>query len=437
MSQRLSFHWRSLARSLAALIRERDGGILVTFGLSLTALIGFGGMGLESGIWYTAKRSLQTQADAAALSGAFERAKGNPGGVTLAAQHEATRNGFSLAAPNSITIHNPPVSGPNAGEGAAVEAVLARDQKLLFASLFLDTLTIRARAVAAVQVTGTACVLALDPTASGAVTNQGSTAVNMAGCSVAANSSSDTAITVTGNGSLIADSLWTVGNYTKDGSSTLTLAKPPVVHAWELDDPYADVHVPTLSGCNQTNLSVNTTTTLNPGIYCGGMHAKSHAVITMNPGTYYMDAGDFQVDGGAVFRCNCTGSTDGVTIVMTSTGAASSIGTVTINGGADMLLHAPTNAGNPFAGLLFYEDPRAPAGATDKFNGGSNMRLTGSIYMPKHTTQWSGNNSSTAPTCTQIIANKVVFIGNSTINNTGCQAAGVLPLTITGVKVVE
>jgi hypothetical protein len=436
MSQRLSLHWHSLVRRLLALIRSRDGGILVTFGLALTGLIGIGGMGLESGIWYTAKRSLQTQADAAAISGAFERAKGNPSGVTLAAQREATRNGFSSAAPNSIAIHNPPISGPNTGEGEAVEAVLARDQKLLLASLFLDTLTIRARAVAAVQVTGTACVLALDPTASGAVTNQGSTIVNMAGCSVAANSSSETAITVSGNGSLLADSLWTVGNYNKDGSSTLTLAKPPVVHAWELDDPYANVHVPTLSGCNHTNLDINTATTLDPGIYCGGLHAKSQGVVTMNPGTYYMDAGDFQVDGGAVFRCNCVSSTDGVTIVMTSTGAASSIGKVTINGGADMVLHAPTNAGNPFAGLLFYGDPDAPAG-TDKFNGGSEMNLTGAIYMPKHTVQWSGNNGSTAPTCTQIIANTVVFIGNSTINNNGCQAAGVQPLTITGVKVVE
>jgi hypothetical protein len=393
-------------------------------------------MGIESGIWYTAKRTLQTQADAAALSGAFERAKGNVSGLTAAAQHEATRNGFNAAAPNTIAIHNPPTSGPNTGEGAAVEAVLSRDQKLLFASLFLDSMTIRARAVAAVQVTGTACVLALDPTASGAVTNQGSTFVNMAGCSVAANSNSNTAITVSGNGALIADSLWTVGNYNKDGSATLTLAKPPVVHAWELDDPFADVHVPTLSGCNQTGLEINTSMTLNPGIYCGGLHAKSHANVTLNPGTYYMDAGDFQVDGGAVFRCNCVNATDGVTIVMTSTGAASSIGKVTINGGVDMLLHAPTDAGNPFSGLLFYGDPRAPAG-TDKFNGGSNMLLTGSIYMPKHTVQWSGNNSSTAPTCTQIIANTVVFIGNSTINNTGCQAAGVMPLTITGVKVVE
>ena len=436
MRRRLSFHWRSLARSLAALIHSRDGGILVTFALTLTALIGFGGMGLESGIWYTAKRSLQTQADAAALSGAFERAKSNPAGVTLAAQREATRNGFNDTAPNTITINNPPVSGPNVGEGAAVEAVLSRKQSLLLASLFLETMTIRARAVAAVQVTGTACVLALDPTANGAVTNQGSTVVNMAGCSVAANSSSETAITVSGNGALTADSLWTVGNYAKDGSATLTLAKPPVTHAWELDDPYADVHIPSLSGCSQTNLDVNTSVTLDPGIYCGGLKVKSQAVVTLNPGTYYMDAGDFEVAGGAVIRCNCTNPTDGVTFVMTSSGAASTIGTVTINGGADMLLNAPTDAGNPFAGLLFYGDPRAPA-ATDKFNGGSNMLLTGSVYMPTHTVQWSGNNSSAAPTCTQIIANTVVFIGNSTINNTGCQAAGVLPLTITGVKVVE
>lgn len=436
-SQPMRSRWLEFAGKLFALRRHREGSIATSFALALTALIGAGGLGVESGIWYAGKRALQTQADAAALSGAFERAKSNPGGVTQAAEREAERNGFVSAEPNSIVVSNPPISGPNEGEGGAVEVVLTRMQPLLFARMFLDSMTIRTRAVAAVQVTGTACVLALDPTADGAVTNQGSTYVNMAGCSIAANSSSSSAITVTGNGAMIAESLWTVGNYTKDGSATVTLAKPPVVNAWELDDPYAGLHIPSLSGCSENDASYNANVTLNPGIYCGGMHMRSHAVVTLNPGTYYIDSGDFQVDGGAVLRCNCTGPGQGVTFVMTSTGNAADIGSVTINGGADMTLNAPNNAGNPFSGLLFYQDPRAPANATDRFNGGSNMRLTGSVYMPKSTVQWSGDNSTTAPTCTQIIGNTVVFIGNSTINNTGCQAAGVQPLTITGVKIVE
>jgi hypothetical protein len=65
------------------------------------------------------------------------------------------------------------------------------------------------------------------------------------------------------------------------------------------------------------------------------------------------------------------------------------------------------------------------------------MSLTGAVYMPNQQVQWSGNNSPSAPTCTQIIARQVVFIGNATIRNSGCPAAGVQPLNITGVRIVE
>jgi len=426
-----------VARTLAALRRSRKGSIITTFALALPVLIGVSGMAVESGVWYVEKRTTQTQTDAAALSGAFERAKGSRSTVTTAAQHEAVRNGFVNAAPNTIAVNNPPLSGPNTGEGEAVEVVITQAQPLLFAKFFLNSLTISARSVAAVQVTGSACVLALDPSASGAVTVQGSTTADLAGCSVAANSSSSSAINIMGNGALNADSLWTVGNYTKGGSSTLTMAKPPVVNAWELDDPYADVHIPTISGCTATNLSVSSTVTLSPGVYCGGISATSHANITLQPGTYYINAGDLQVASNSTIKCNCTNPTDGVTIVMTSTGDASTIGTVTSNGGANVTLQAPTDAGNPFAGLLFYKDPRATPGATDKFNGGSKMELTGALYAPTDTIDFTGDNSMAKVVCTQIVANQVVFIGNSTIYDTGCPAAGVQPLQITGVKIVE
>ena len=161
------------------------------------------------------------------------------------------------------------------------------------------------------------------------------------------------------------------------------------------------------------------------------------AGITLQPGTYYINAGDLQIAANSVLKCNCTNPTDGVTIVMTSTGGASTIGTATINGGANVTLQAPTDAGNPFAGLLFYKDPRATPGATDKFNGGSKMELTGALYAPTDTVQFSGDNSSAKVVCTQIVADQVVFIGNSTIYDTGCPAAGVQPLRITGVKIVE
>jgi Putative Flp pilus-assembly TadE/G-like len=425
---------------LASFGRDRAGSIVTMFAVMLPVLVGAVGLGVESGQWYANKRGLQTAADAAAISGAFERAHGNPSQVTASALRDATRNGFVNTLPNTIVVRNPPTTGPNAGEQSAVEVILESHPTLLLTSIALQDLTVSVRSVAQVQVTGTACVLALDPSVGSAISNSGNPTVNMAGCVLAANSDNASAINITGSSDLTADSLYTVGDYAVGGSATINLARDPLVHRFALDDPYADVDIPPSAlsgGCMVNNASYNSPVTLNPGVYCNGISFGAHAHVHLNPGTYYIDAGDFRVNAGAVVTCNCSGSYDGVTFVLTSSGAASQIGTVTINGGADITLNAPPDPSSTFAGILFYQDRRAPAGATDKFNGGANQSLTGAIYFPNQTIEYAGNNSSSAATCTQIIGNQVVFTGNATINNTGCPGAGVQPLQITGVKVVE
>jgi hypothetical protein len=65
------------------------------------------------------------------------------------------------------------------------------------------------------------------------------------------------------------------------------------------------------------------------------------------------------------------------------------------------------------------------------------MQLTGAIYSRHQTVEYAGNNGSTGANCTQIVARYVQFTGNATINNSGCPGAGVQPLKIVGVKVVE
>src|SRR5690606_14933477 len=136
--------------------------------------VGMLGLGVEVGLWYAGKRSLQTAADAAALSGALERAKGNPAGVLVAARQEAARNSFNGELPHTILVRNPPESGSHVGNSAAVEVLLGEQQALLFSSLFEDGVTIAARAVAEVQVKGQACVLALHPTAARGIITSGS-----------------------------------------------------------------------------------------------------------------------------------------------------------------------------------------------------------------------------------------------------------------------
>ncbi|MGE0734934.1 MAG: pilus assembly protein TadG-related protein [Alphaproteobacteria bacterium] len=411
---------------------------MTMFGIATPVLIGFVALAVETGTWYQSKRELQTAADAAAISGAFQRARNDVSGINGAATKEAVRNGFVNATPNVLTIHYPPTTGINSGEADAVEVILARPQNLLLSSLFKSSpFTVSVRAVAAVQTTGTACILALDPTASAAVKNQGNTDVVALGCTIAANSNSATAITITGSGQMAADSLWTVGGYSVGGSGTLTLTHPPFTNAWALDDPYEHLTIPSLGPCTQTNYSANNAQTISPGVYCGGMDFGSQADVILEPGTYYIDGGNFTANAQSRLRCSCPNAGDGVTFVLTSTATPPAIGTVTINGGADIDLTAPTLSSYDYPMVMFYQDPRAEPGPVNKLNGGSSMFLTGAVYFPKQAVEFTGDNTLNATECTQIVAKTITFIGNSKINDSGCQNFGLQPIRIKGVRIVE
>jgi Flp pilus assembly protein TadG len=427
---------------------DRRGNIAIIVALAMPVIVGFVGLGLETGVWYKTKRVLQNSADAAAMSAAIERAKGNSGGMTATAQAEAGRNGWSSASPSTFAMNNPPTSGPNTGLAQAVEVRLTSQQPALFSRLIrTNATTIGARAVATVKSNGEACILALDTTAQSALQIQGSTSVNVNGCIVASNSKHARSIDISGNGSLVAKSMWSAGGHDVGNSSVLTLETPPVDYAWPLDDPYAGLSNPSPGSCT-VNLgngnggtSYTGTYTLSPGVYCGDLSIGSQDVVKLNPGTYYINKGSLTINAGANVTCNCSAAGSGVTIVMTSTGPTSQIGSVTINGGGTITLNAPSpgspNATYPYPGMLFYQDRRVGTNGSNKINGNSGMNLGGAIYFPQQEVQWSGNDTTNGPSCTQVVARLVTFIGNSTMNNTGCGAAGVTPVVASIVSLIE
>ncbi len=422
------------------MLRSRRGTVAVMAAIATPIVVGFAGFGVEVGTWHTSKRTLQTAADAAANSGALERAYGGNGtAIRTAALREAGRNGFASDNEYDSVIYSPPRSGAFINDSSAVEVTLARRQNPLLAKVFVSApVSIAARSVAAMRQVGNACVLALSPTDSGAVTNTGSTSVNMASCIVAANSNSAAAINVTGNGALTAQSLYTVGAYSQGGSSTLTLSQPAATRMWPTPDPFAATAIPNPGSCNYNSARYqNQTVTISPGTYCLGIAIGAHANVTFNPGVYVLNRGDFSVNAQAVVNCNCANG-EGVTIILTSSTSANQIGRVFINGGATVNLAAPSYVGAPYRGLLFVQDGRVPSNATsasNRFNGGSNMILKGGLYFPGAEVQWSGNNATS--NCIQVVARTVTFTGNSRLDVGGCPAAGVAPIQITAARLVE
>jgi hypothetical protein len=170
-------------------------------------------------------------------------------------------------------------------------------------------------------------------------------------------------------------------------------------------DPYASLPDPAPTGCKNNDVGTKDKVTLLDGSCSNGLDVKGELVLA--PGVHYINGGSFKVNAGA----KITGV--GVTIILTGT-SSSDIASLAWNGGANLNLTAPESG--TYNGVLIYKDRRSPSSTVDKINGGANMNLEGAIYMPSQTLEYTGN-SGVASKCLKMVSRKVVFSGNTTINN--------------------
>jgi hypothetical protein len=461
-------------------LRRDDRGVTAPLlALSLAVLIGMAGLGAETGLWYTIKRVNQSAADAAALSGAFEVLAGQPyADMCGLAQRDAERNGFVFASSYTCPVSTPGCTSPASGQmcanyppvlggpgvvrnNNAFEVILAQDQSPLLASLSLPSVTIGTRAVAVIQELDDACLLALDPTASDAIIIKGN--LNMPNCSIVADSASSSAINFQGSVSVTADTIHSHGGITQTGGApTINLKYPAQSNAPVVVDSYAPGNCTTLCLTHSflTTVMPPTCTTPNPppnGVttiysansrFCNGLVFPNgtSTVVNLSPGTYWVTDGDVNLGASGILECMaCDPATGvGITIIFTiSTGTT--VGAFT--------MPANTNVGNPtapnfnapnsgtFKGLLFIQDSNGlPNGTTwndPTFQGGPNTVLNGLVYTPKAQITFNGNAAAGGTVCLLVVADKVTVSGDSQLDLTGCEAAGVPPPDVQTVVLAE
>lgn len=463
---------RSVFWALPRRLRSDTRGVtLPLVAASITALIGFTGLGVETGLWYAMKRQNQSAADVAALSGAFELLAGQGSSLTATqiyanvcgfAKRDANRNGFTFlsftcpasspacTSPSSgqMCANNPPQLGANAGNANAVEVILAQQRNALFASLSLANVTIDNRAVAVISVLDQACLLALDPTASDAIFIKGNPTLDVPNCSVASDSNSPSAIHFQGSASLTADTLVSHGGIVQTGgAATVTLSHPAMTNAPVVANPYsstlthsflttgppalATAPACTLSGTSL--ISVHGSSTSAGNCVLAGTQKIKGVTWDLAPGTYWITDGDLQLGPGggtSLLECTaCNGTSLGVTIIFTTTsGASGTIGAVQMaSSGAQIgSLNAP-NSGT-FKGLLFVQDTVAGAtySTTGTLQGGPSAALngTGLVYFPHTNLTFQGTPQLGTSGCLVVVADQVQLAGNSTLSSTGCSSAG-------------
>jgi Flp pilus assembly protein TadG len=423
------------APSLRALVEDRSGITAIATGLLLTTMMGFAAMAIDLGTAYSAKRAAQNAADSAAFSAAVSELAGATN-TSDQAKAVAAQYGFSDGTGGvQVTVNTPPTSGAFTSNAQAVEVIVVRPAARFFGGFLSQASnTVRGRAVALAGSNGNGCVIAFDPTAPSSVLVNGNPNVNLAGCSLYADSNNASALLVNGSASLNADSINLFGSpgYTENGNVTVTAAHGIHSNQAAIADPYAGVNVPAYSGCNYTGQIWNggTVTVQNSGtpvVFCNGLTINGGANVTFQPGIYIIDRGALTINGGA------TVTAIGVTFVLTSS-TGSSYATAQINGNETFTAVAP--ATGPTAGIVFYQDRRAPTGFTDTINGDSSASIKGALYFPAQTLLFNGNNSTDQGGCTQILADKVSFSGNVRID-TNCSGVGVKSIGGVATKLVE
>lgn len=406
----------------AALLASTTGAAALMVGVAVPAVMGTAALGIDVGNWYVRRTELQSIADGVAASAALERRYGNTYGLE-SAYGEAEMLGIDTSEIANLTINNPPTAGAYSGDASATEVLVTAPGAIFFAGfLFDDTVNITARAVATAGVINESCMVGLEDTAPQAIRTSGNVNVRMS-CGIASNSNNDNSVWTNGNVTIDVPSLTTAGGI-RDGAGALDDV-PSQSGARRVEDPYDDLTPPFYSGCDFNNMSVNSSTDLTPGVYCGGLRIGGNSTVNLAPGEYIMDAGDFEILGNTRVY-----GTD-VTIILTSTDG--STGGFKITGGTEVALSAPTEG--DYAGIAVYQDPNADPDNSNSIRGNADVDVEGAVYLPVGHLDIGGNGEY-AGECTQLIANSITMIGDADVQN-NCDDMPIRPIGSLRARLVE
>jgi Flp pilus assembly protein TadG len=427
--------------------RDRRGAVAVAVAILLPILIGFAGLGVEVGLWFRVQRQNQAAADAAAISAALEYAAQieQPGittNPTAAAATTANYNLFSTTPPNTLTLS--PCYGYTNGSSScntstsngslnAVQVVLTQPLNTTFANVVtavwgpsVSAVNITTTAIAEFPTAGTACLLALDPTAANAVLVDSGTLPRLpnSNCWVASNSSSASALNC--NSCTIAGPTTVVGGYAVSNNGRLN-GSPNRTYASAMADPYEATLTHTfLTRMPTSNCNVNPTNNfLSANCIIPGGETFS-GTITLLPGTYWVTDGSLTLTG----RLTCAGCSpggSGVTIIFTTTqGSAGRIGTLQVPPGQSLMINLNAPGAGTYAGLLMVQDtvPGATYLSPIGTIGNAGSTLSGLIYFPSTSLSFAGNIQTDASNCLVTVARSLSVTGNIGLNDSGCATAG-------------
>ena len=402
-----------LRRQLKGFRRNEEGTVLVLVALGMAVLLLMVGMGVDVSYLLYQRNQMQKAADAGAIGGAATRLYSDAGSanITTAAKNDTAANGFTDQASGvTVTVNNPPQSGPFTGNGDYVEVLVAQAQPTFFMKIGgFNSVNVRTRAVASVADSAPACVYVMDPTASASYKASGGAIVNTT-CNIEIDSSNSGAFVDTGAACTQAHGIGIVGGIGSDACST---PPTPQTGIAPFSDPLSGLAEPGVGqipqSCTAKNEHINSgqVVTLPHGTYCGGITIDGGATVTFSSGLYILYGGGLQV--------NSTSTINGSGVTFYNTGAKGGgvygFMPITINGVSNSSLSAPTTG--TYAGILFFEDRTIAKNGNinNTIDGGSGTTFDGTLYFLTSNLNYIGNSSNNGFTI--IIADTLSIAGTS------------------------
>jgi Flp pilus assembly protein TadG len=419
----------SLWRKFRGFLRNRRGNMGLLFAGGLTTLVGVGAIAVDANHLYTMQNRLRFTADSAALAAAAQLpdvSAAEAAAIDFAGRNmDPARHGSVVAASDVVAgnwVSSSRTFTPGGSPINAIQVTTRRSQAngnptaTYFAkAMGFGDVDLSAQAVAGAG-PGSACILALNPSASSALHVQGTAFVRAVDCNIQVNSChSSQALYAQGNVDLIVDivTLGATGEIKVCGAAKLQGPANVTPAAKEgedpLADPYAAVPGPSVGGCDHTNFSATGSVTLNPGVYCGGISLAGNGTATFlgtGDGIYVIKDGELSVTG------NVDVVGDGVGFYLTGAAAR-----VDFGGTADIGLKAPS--GGALAGFVLFGDRANPATSAHSMRGTPLGGYNGAIYLPGAALDFHGTANGVVTggsDCTIVVADTLIFAGTPTLH---------------------
>jgi Flp pilus assembly protein TadG len=393
--------------------REEEGGqALVLFAIVMLALLFAVGLAIDAGQLYSAKRTEQEAADAAAFAGAVVIYQGGTSAQAIsAARTDAQTNGYSGNCPltqagscydaatlTTVTVNQPPLSGAYVGNSTHIEVEITRQVQTSLVPAEAAFNPVRARGVAGAEALNNGyAIMALDRGNScNSFQASANADVHLNGGGILVNSGSGCAAD---NDQNVAARFTVEDPYTLDvhGQATGYWASVGVdVNAGypQVEDPFAGWPRPDpaalgLPTCNSLVACQDVLGNQNPGVYTVTLGGSGLTDMVLNPGIYILTegldtAGNANVIGANVFLFNTYNT------YPAAAGANPDCEQVNLQGNSSLTVSAMVTG--TWANMMLYQDPACDTEV--KIGGNGNVDGTGSVYIPNGPFVFDGNNAT-------------------------------------------